>query len=106
MQLSRKEIEKVAEDRVLLKYRSKMTKLMILYVFLLLTVVLPTTWSAGWIGSWIMILGVVLMLCPYTVVYYYKIKPQAKSMAAKLYEDMLAEENNRPESGDVNAKDS
>jgi hypothetical protein len=39
------------------------------------------------------------MLLVYVVVSYYKILPKARKMAKKMFEEMLEEENNKPESG-------
>lgn len=98
MILTRREIERIAADRVYLSYKKRMVKLMIIYTFGLLVVCFPVSLYTS-IGIWIFFLGLVLMLFFYVVVSYYKILPKARKMAQKMFDEMLQEENDRPESG-------
>jgi len=98
MILTRREIERIATDRVLLSYRKRMLRFMITYAFGLLVICFPVALYTS-IGILIFFLGLVLMLLVYVVVSYYKILPKARKMAKKMFEEMLEEENNKPESG-------
>lgn len=100
MKLTRREIENVAANRVLDSYRAKTTKYMIIYSFAMMILCLPLSFFTA-IAIWIFFLGIVFMLMLYTIFYYYRIKPKAKTMAKKLYEQMLAEEDMVAESGPI-----
>jgi len=96
MKLTRREIENIAADRVLQSYRKRMLKFMIVYAFGLLAICFPVSLYTS-IGIYIFFLGLVLMILSYIVVFNYKIMPKAKKMANLMFDQMLREENERPE---------
>jgi ABC-type multidrug transport system fused ATPase/permease subunit len=100
MKLTRKEIERIAADRVILSYRRRMIRFIIVYTFGLLLICFPVSMYTS-IGIYIFFLGLVLVIFFYIVVFNYKIMPKARKMANKMFEEMLREENERPETGEI-----
>ena len=100
MKLTRREIEKVAADRIAQGYRKNMVRFMIVYTFGLMAICFPVSYLGDTnIGIWIFFLGLVLELFTCVVFSYYKVQPKARKLAGKMFDEMLREENEKPESG-------
>ena len=98
MKLTRKEIERIAADRVMEGYRKRMVRFGIIYTFGLMAICFPVSYFGdNSIGIMIFFLGLVLMVFVNVVITFYKVTPKAKKMAVKMFDQMLREENERPE---------
>jgi hypothetical protein len=98
MKLTRREIERIAVDRVMQSYRKSMVRFAIIYAFGLMAICFPVSYFGdNIIGILIFFLGLVLMVLINVVITFYKISPKAKKMANKMFDQMLREENERPE---------
>jgi hypothetical protein len=96
MKLTRKEIERIAADRVMQNYRKRMIRFGIIYAFGLMAICFPISYfGENSIGILIFFLGLVLMVFVNVVITFYKISPKAKKMAVKMFDQMLREENEK-----------
>ena len=102
MKLTRREIERIAADRVMQGYRRKTQRIMIVYTFGLMAICFPVSYFGdNSIGIMIFFLGLVLEILTSIVISNYKVKPKAQKMANLMFEEMLAEENERPDNGQI-----
>lgn len=98
MKLTRREIERIAADRVMAGYRRRMIRFAIAYAFGLMAICFPVSYfGQNSIGIMIFFLGLVLMVLINVVITFYKVAPKAKKMANIMFDQMLREENERPE---------